>query len=59
MRPVKLPRTLLSDPHRILRAYALGYLSSTTPRLLSSVQRLRRGDLTHNEKLQEVCLYLT
>src|SRR5271155_1864638 len=39
---------------RIIRAYALGYLSSTGPRLLGALRFLRRKDKTTEEKLNLV-----
>ncbi|KAJ6059491.1 hypothetical protein N7444_003130 [Penicillium canescens] len=43
----------------LLRAYALGYLSSVTPRLVSYVRRLDRQDWTAQQKLQELVQVLT
>ncbi|KAJ5565600.1 hypothetical protein N7535_007238 [Penicillium sp. DV-2018c] len=43
----------------LLRAYALGYLSSVTPRLLSYVRRLRNKDWTTQQKLQELAKVFT
>ncbi|KAJ5319840.1 hypothetical protein N7508_000123 [Penicillium antarcticum] len=43
----------------LLRAYALGYLSSVTPRLVSYVRRLARQDWTAQQKLQELVQVLT
>ncbi|KGO49010.1 hypothetical protein PEX1_079110 [Penicillium expansum] len=37
----------------LLRAYALGYLSSVTPKLVSYVRQLRNKDWTTQQKLQE------
>ncbi|KAJ5598741.1 hypothetical protein N7537_008825 [Penicillium hordei] len=37
----------------LLRAYALGYLSSVTPKLMSYVRRLRTKDWSAQQKLQE------
>lgn len=39
---------------RILRAYAIGYLSSTTPRVISYLRRLKDDRLSNKEKLEEV-----
>ncbi|KAL3462938.1 hypothetical protein BJX64DRAFT_135870 [Aspergillus heterothallicus] len=44
----------------ILRAYALGYLSSTTPKVLSCLRRLwGNSDLTYSEKLEQFLRVLT
>ncbi|KAJ5123885.1 uncharacterized protein N7515_007710 [Penicillium bovifimosum] len=43
----------------LLRAYALGYLSSVTPKLVSYVRRLRNKDWTTQQKLQELAKVLT
>ncbi|OQE81541.1 hypothetical protein PENNAL_c0040G11679 [Penicillium nalgiovense] len=43
----------------LLRAYALGYLSSVTPKLVSYVRRLRSKDWTAQQKLQELAKVLT
>ncbi|KAJ5933204.1 hypothetical protein N7516_007693 [Penicillium verrucosum] len=43
----------------LLRAYALGYLSSVTPKLVSYVRRLRNKDWTAQQKLQELVKVLT
>ncbi|CAI7622000.1 unnamed protein product [Penicillium bialowiezense] len=43
----------------LLRAYALGYLSSVTPKLASYVRRLRTKDWTSQQKLQELAKVLT
>ncbi|CAG7917783.1 unnamed protein product [Penicillium olsonii] len=43
----------------LLRAYALGYLSSVTPKLASYVRRLRTKDWTTQQKLQELVKVLT
>ncbi|CAI7569688.1 unnamed protein product [Penicillium crustosum] len=43
----------------LLRAYALGYLSSVTPKLVSYVRRLRNKDWTAQQKLQELAKVLT
>ncbi|KAL4893078.1 integral membrane protein [Aspergillus ambiguus] len=43
----------------ILRAYAIGYLSSTTPKVISSVRRIWRGDLSHAQKRDELLRALT
>ncbi|XHG02184.1 hypothetical protein AWENTII_005540 [Aspergillus wentii] len=43
----------------ILRAYALGYLSSTTPKVIASLRRLRGHELSCKEKLQELSRALT
>ena len=40
----------------VLRAYALGYASSTIPRLFGWLRALRRRDRTVQEKLDLVCL---
>lgn len=42
----------------LLRAYALGYLSSVTPKLVSYVRRLGNKDWTTQQKLQEVRRFL-
>jgi hypothetical protein len=39
----------------VLRAYALGYASSTIPRLLGLLRSMRRKDKTTQEKLDLVC----
>lgn len=41
-------------PARVLRAYILGYLTSTTPRLLSWLSRLPRKDIDSKQKFKEV-----
>ncbi|CEJ53764.1 Putative Integral membrane protein [Penicillium brasilianum] len=38
----------------ILRAYALGYLSSVTPKLVTFVRRLRSQDWSFRQKIQEL-----
>ncbi|KAJ5519433.1 hypothetical protein N7453_001855 [Penicillium expansum] len=43
----------------LLRAYALGYLSSVTPKLVSYVRQLRNKDWTTQQKLQELAKVLT
>ncbi|KAJ5339811.1 hypothetical protein N7452_006539 [Penicillium brevicompactum] len=43
----------------LLRAYALGYLSSVTPKLASYVRRLRTKDWTTQQKLEELVKVLT
>ncbi|PWY89394.1 integral membrane protein [Aspergillus sclerotioniger CBS 115572] len=43
----------------ILRAYALGYLSSTTPKVITCLRRLRGHDLSLGEKLKELSGTLT
>ncbi|KAJ5173577.1 uncharacterized protein N7500_001508 [Penicillium coprophilum] len=43
----------------LLRAYALGYLSSITPKLLSYVRQLRNKNWTAQQKLQELVKVLT
>ncbi|CAG8011315.1 unnamed protein product [Penicillium salamii] len=43
----------------LLRAYALGYLSSVTPKLASYARRLRTKDWTTQQKLQELVKVLT
>ncbi|EKV04026.1 Integral membrane protein [Penicillium digitatum] len=43
----------------LLHAYALGYLSSVTPKLISYVRRLRNKDWTAQQKLQELARVLT
>ncbi|PYH36116.1 uncharacterized protein BO87DRAFT_375129 [Aspergillus neoniger CBS 115656] len=43
----------------ILRAYALGYLSSTTPRVISCLRRIRRHGLSFAEQLKELSTTLT
>jgi hypothetical protein len=49
-----LRNPLLNCDCSLLRAYALGYLSSVTPKLASYVRRLRTKDWTSQQKLQEV-----
>ncbi|GIJ88875.1 hypothetical protein Asppvi_007803 [Aspergillus pseudoviridinutans] len=43
----------------VLRAYAIGYLSSTTPRLVSCLRRLKDDRLSNKEKLEELSRTLT
>ncbi|RAL17741.1 uncharacterized protein BO97DRAFT_467213 [Aspergillus homomorphus CBS 101889] len=43
----------------ILRAYALGYLSSTTPKVLSCLRHLRDNRLSNEDKLKELLQALT
>ncbi|KAL2832996.1 hypothetical protein BDW59DRAFT_94819 [Aspergillus cavernicola] len=44
----------------ILRAYALGYLSSTTPKVVSCLRRLwKNNDLSYRDKLRELLRALT
>ncbi|KAJ5205231.1 hypothetical protein N7491_004145 [Penicillium cf. griseofulvum] len=43
----------------LLRAYALGYLSSVTPKLVFYVRRLRNKDWTAQQKLQELAKVFT
>lgn len=43
----------------ILRAYAIGYLSSTTPRVISYLRRLKDDRLSNKEKLEELSRTLT
>ncbi|PYI08558.1 integral membrane protein [Aspergillus sclerotiicarbonarius CBS 121057] len=43
----------------ILRAYALGYLSSTAPRIITCLRRIRGHDLSVGEKLKELSRTLT
>ncbi|KXG50563.1 uncharacterized protein PGRI_070540 [Penicillium griseofulvum] len=43
----------------LLRAYALGYLSSVTPKLVYYVRRLRNTDWTTQQKLQELAKVFT
>ncbi|KAE8147137.1 integral membrane protein [Aspergillus avenaceus] len=43
----------------ILRAYALGYLSSTTPKIISSLQRIRKSDLDYQQKCKVLLHALT
>ncbi|GAQ06539.1 hypothetical protein ALT_3860 [Aspergillus lentulus] len=38
----------------VLRAYAIGYISSTTPRLVSYLRRLKDDRLSNKEKLEEL-----
>ncbi|KAI9042859.1 uncharacterized protein KD926_004925 [Aspergillus affinis] len=42
----------------ILRAYALGHISSTAPRIISWLQRLWKNELDHKQKLKELSLVL-
>ena len=42
----------------IIRAYALGYFSSTAPRLVGFLQTIRRKDKTNEEKLDYLCTIL-
>ncbi|KAJ5618459.1 hypothetical protein N7528_007102 [Penicillium herquei] len=42
----------------IIRAYALGYLSSVTPKIVSYTRHLRNKDLSTKEKLQELARVL-
>ncbi|KAJ6014102.1 hypothetical protein N7540_008693 [Penicillium herquei] len=42
----------------IIRAYALGYLSSVTPKIVSYTRRLRNKDLSNKEKFQELAQVL-
>ncbi|CEL00704.1 Putative Integral membrane protein (AFU_orthologue; AFUA_2G12300) [Aspergillus calidoustus] len=61
------PAALIHRRHRatalfkpILRAYALGYLSSTTPKVLSCLRRLwGNNDLTYQEKSEQLLRALT
>ncbi|KAB8210006.1 hypothetical protein BDV34DRAFT_237746 [Aspergillus parasiticus] len=41
---------LLVYPHSILRAYIIGYLSSTTPRVISSLRQIWRNDSNYQQK---------
>ncbi|KAH2849447.1 hypothetical protein KXV85_006519 [Aspergillus fumigatus] len=41
----------------ILRAYAIGYLSSTTPRVISYLRRLKDDRLSNKEKLEELIYF--
>ncbi|KAH3529004.1 hypothetical protein KXV55_003441 [Aspergillus fumigatus] len=41
----------------ILRAYAIGYLSSTTPRVISYLRRLKDDRLGNKEKLEELIYF--
>ncbi|EAW14082.1 uncharacterized protein ACLA_071150 [Aspergillus clavatus NRRL 1] len=43
----------------ILRAYAIGYLSSTTPRVVSYLRRLKAKDLSNKQKIEELSRTLT
>ncbi|PYH78016.1 integral membrane protein [Aspergillus uvarum CBS 121591] len=43
----------------ILRAYALGYLSSTTPRIISCLRRIQDKRLTNTDRLKELFHALT
>ncbi|PYH44226.1 uncharacterized protein BP01DRAFT_374810 [Aspergillus saccharolyticus JOP 1030-1] len=43
----------------ILRAYALGYLSSTTPRLISCLRRIQDSKLSNKDRLKELLQTLT
>ncbi|PYI24647.1 integral membrane protein [Aspergillus violaceofuscus CBS 115571] len=43
----------------ILRAYALGYLSSTTPRIISCLRRIQDKRLTNTDRLKELFHTLT
>ncbi|RDH31719.1 integral membrane protein [Aspergillus welwitschiae] len=43
----------------ILRAYALGYLSSTTPRVITCLRRIRGHGLSFGEQLKELSATLT
>jgi hypothetical protein len=40
--------------YSILRAYAIGYLSSTTPRFISSLRQVLRKDLNYQQKREVV-----
>ncbi|KAE8362825.1 hypothetical protein BDV27DRAFT_14622 [Aspergillus caelatus] len=50
-------KTQLLKP--ILRAYAIGYLSSTTPRVISSLREVWRNDLNYQQKCKVLVRALT
>ena len=45
---------LLVYRHSILRAYVIGYLSSTTPRVIASLRQIWRNDLDYQQKRRVV-----
>ncbi|KAE8378357.1 hypothetical protein BDV26DRAFT_281148 [Aspergillus bertholletiae] len=50
---------LLMYRHSILRAYVIGYLSSTTPRVISSLRQVWRNDLNYQQKRRVLFRALT